>query len=228
VLNREFTAERPNAKWLADITYLDTYEGWLYLAAVLDVYSRRIVGWSMHTRLTTDLVEDALRMALGQRPHADDLLHHSDRGSQYTSGNYQTLLAQAQITPSMSGTGNCYDNAMMESFFATLKTECADHRFATRAEARRAIFEFIEVWLTVNGDIQPSTISHRQRMRLCHARQLVYPPNSGKFRLRLVNPPAGYRTGRYSERGYVRPCAPIGDWRGSPGQSTVLQQLMKR
>jgi putative transposase len=145
VLNREFTAERPNAKWLADITYLDTYEGWLYLAAVLDVYSRRIVGWSMHTRMTTDLVENALRMALGQRPHADDLLHHSDRGSQYTSGHYQTLLAQAQITPSMSGTGNCYDNAMMESFFATLKTECADHRFATRAEARRAIFEFIEV-----------------------------------------------------------------------------------
>jgi putative transposase len=79
-------------------------------------------------------------------PHADDLLHHSDRGSQYTSGNYQTLLAQAQIAPSMSGTGSCYDNAMMESFFATLKTEYADHRFATRAEARRAIFEFIEVW----------------------------------------------------------------------------------
>ena len=100
----------------------------------------------MHTRMTTDRVENARRMALGQRPHADDLLHHSDRGSQYTSGDYQTLLAQAPITPSMSGTGNCYDNAMMESFFATLKTECADHRFATRAEARRAIFEFIEVW----------------------------------------------------------------------------------
>ena len=146
VLNREFTAERPNTKWLADITYLDTYEGWLYLAAVLDVYSRRIVGWSMHTRMTTNLVENALRMALGQRPHAGDLLHHSDRGSQYTSGDYQWLLTQAQITPSMSGTGNCYDNAMMESFFATLKTECADHRFATRAEARRTIFEFIEVW----------------------------------------------------------------------------------
>jgi putative transposase len=100
----------------------------------------------MHTRLTTDLVEDALRMVLGQRPRAGDLLHHSDRGSQYTSGDYQTLLAQAQITPSMSGTGNYYDHAMMESFFATLKTACADHRFATRAEARRAIFEFIEVW----------------------------------------------------------------------------------
>jgi len=146
VLARDFTADRPNVKWLADITYIDTREGWLYLAAVLDVYSRRIVGWSMHTRLKTELVEDALRMALGQRDHDDDLLHHSDRGSQYTSSDYQTLLSQAQITPSMSGTGNCYDNAMMESFFATLKTECADYRFATRAEARQAIFEFIEVW----------------------------------------------------------------------------------
>jgi transposase InsO family protein len=146
LLARDFTADRPNVKWLADITYLDTYEGWLYLAAVMDVYSRRIVGWSMHTRLKTALVEDALRMALGQRAHDDKLLHHSDRGSQYTSDDYQTLLAQAQITPSMSGTGNCYDNAMMESFFATLKTECADHRFASRAEARQAIFEFIEVW----------------------------------------------------------------------------------
>lgn len=146
VLARDFTAKRPNAKWLADITYIDTYEGWLYLAAVMDVYSRRIVGWSMHSRMKTELVEAALHMALGQRDHDEDLLHHSDRGSQYTSDDYQTLLTQAQITPSMSGTGNCYDNAMMESFFATLKTECADSRFATRAEARQAIFEFIEVW----------------------------------------------------------------------------------
>jgi putative transposase len=143
---RDFTADRPSVKWLADITYIDTRESWLYLAAVMDVYSHRIVGWSMHTRLKTELVEDALHIALGQREHDDDLLHHSDRGSQYTSGDYQTLLTQAQITPYMSGTGNCYDNAIMESFFATLKNECADHRFATRAEARQAIFEFIEVW----------------------------------------------------------------------------------
>jgi putative transposase len=120
LLARDFTADRPNVKWLADITYIDTYEGWSYLAAVMDVYSRRIVGWSMHTRMATDLVEDALRMALGQREHDDALLHHSDRGSQYTSGHYQTLLAQAQITSSMSGIGNCYDNAMMGSLFATL------------------------------------------------------------------------------------------------------------
>ncbi len=146
LLARDFTADHPNTKWVADITYIDTYEGWLYLAAVMDVYSRRIVGWSMHTRMTTDLVENALRMALAQRTPQDDLLHHSDRGSQYTSGDYQTLLTQAQLTPSMSGPGNCYDNAMMESFFATLKSECADHRFATRAQARRALFEYIEVW----------------------------------------------------------------------------------
>ena len=146
LLARDFSAERPNAKWLADITYIDTHEGWLYLAAVLDAYSRRIVGWSMQTRMTTKLVEDALQMALGQRSIDTSLLHHSDQGSQYTSHDYQALLAQAQITASMSGTGNCYDNAMMESFFATLKFECADYRFATRAAARYAIFEFIEVW----------------------------------------------------------------------------------
>lgn len=146
VLARDFTADRPNAKWLADITYIDTYEGWLYLAALMDVYSRRIVGWSMQIHMRSELSEDALLMALGQRKLVDDLLHHSDRGSQYTSGAYQTLLTQAQITASMSGAGSCYDNAMMESFFATLKAECADHRFATRAAARQAIFEFIEVW----------------------------------------------------------------------------------
>lgn len=146
VLARDFTADRPDSKWVADITYIDTYEGWLYLAAVLDVYSRRVVGWSMHARLMTELVENALRMALGQRTPEEEMLHHSDRGSQYTSRDYQTLLAKAHITPSMSSTGNCYDNAMMESFFATLKTECADRRFVTRAEARRTIFEFIEVW----------------------------------------------------------------------------------
>jgi len=133
----------------------------------MDVYSRRIVGWSMQTHMTTDLVEDALRLALGQRDPDEALLHHSDRGSQYTSGHYQTLLTRAQITPSMSSTGNCYDNAMMESFFATLKTECADHRFAARAEARQAIFEFIEVWYnrqrrhSALGYLSPATFEQR-------------------------------------------------------------------
>lgn len=146
VLDRDFTAQQPNQKWLADITYIDTRQGWLYLAAVLDVFSRRIVGWSMHKRMTKSLVIDALQMALGQRETTDDLLHHSDRGSQYTSAAYQDLLQSCDITVSMSGTGNCYDNAMMESFFATLKAEWVTHRYATRDLARRDIFEFIELW----------------------------------------------------------------------------------
>lgn len=146
VLDRDFTAQQPNQKWLADITYIDTQQGWLYLAAVLDVFSRRIVGWSMHKRMTKSLVIDALQMALGQRETTDDLLHHSDRGSQYTSTAYQDLLLSYDITVSMSGTGNCYDNAMMESFFATLKAEWVTHRYATRDLARRDIFEFIERW----------------------------------------------------------------------------------
>ncbi len=118
----------------------------MYLAAVLDVFSRRIVGWSMQKRMTKSLVIDALQMALGQRNTTDNLLHHSDRGSQYTSADYQDLLQSCDITVSMSGTGNCYDNAMMESFFATLKAEWVTHRYATRDLARRDIFEFIEVW----------------------------------------------------------------------------------
>lgn len=146
VLARDFTAQQANQKWVADITYIDTHEGWLYLAAVLDVFSRRIVGWSMQKRMTKTLVIDALQMALLQRDKTDDLLHHSDRGSQYTSADYLDLLQARGITASMSGTGNCYDNAMMESFFATLKAEWVTHRYPTRGLARRDIFEFIELW----------------------------------------------------------------------------------
>jgi transposase InsO family protein len=146
VLARDFTAQRVNQKWLADITYINTHEGWLYLAAVLDVFSRRIVGWAMQKRMTTTLVTDALHMALGQRQRTGDLLHHSDRGSQYTSYDYQSLLKSQHITASMSGTGNCYDNAMMESFFASLKAECVTQRYSSRASAKHDIFEYIEVW----------------------------------------------------------------------------------
>jgi putative transposase len=146
LLARDFTAEKPNQKWVADITYISTFEGWLYLAAVLDIFSRRVVGWSMSQRIKTDLVADALQMALNRRETGADLLHHSDRGSQYTSKDYQRLLQQHGITVSMSGVGNAYDNAVMESFFATLKTECVDRRYATRNQARLAIFEFIEAW----------------------------------------------------------------------------------
>ena len=146
ILAGEFVATRLNEKWLGDITYIETLEGWLYLASLLDVFSRRIVGWSMDSRLHTRLVENALHMALTQRKLSDDLLHHSDRGSQYTSQDYLALLDKFGVTVSMSGTGNCYDNAMKESFFATLKTECAFQPYPTRRAARQSIFEYIEVW----------------------------------------------------------------------------------
>ena len=148
LLERDFTAAAPNRKWLADITYVPTGEGWLYLAAVLDVYSRKIVGWSMADHMEVDLVADALKMALQhRRPAGRDLLHHSDRGSQYASDDYQHLLAGHGILVSMSGRGDCYDNAMMESFWATLKCELVhQQRYATRAQGRQSIFEYIEVF----------------------------------------------------------------------------------
>lgn len=146
LLAQEFTASRPNERWLSDLTYIETNEGWLYLALVMDLFSRRIVGWSMADHMRATLVEQALRMALGQRLRVGDLLHHSDRGSQYTSELVQTLLADHQIQVSMSGVGNCYDNAPTESLIGSLKAECASEPFATRAQARRVIFEYIEVW----------------------------------------------------------------------------------
>lgn len=146
LLAQDFHAEAVNETWLADITYIDTHEGWLYLAAILDVYSRKIVGWSMSTRLQKQLVKDALKMAVGRRDSSQGLRHHSDQGSQYTSHSFLALLTQHGIQVSMSAAGNCYDNAMMESFFATLKTECVTATFDTRQEARQIIFEYIEVW----------------------------------------------------------------------------------
>ena len=147
VLNREFEQSSPDRVWLADITYIWTQEGWLYLACVLDTYSRRIVGWSMGERITKELVLDALRMALGRRrPDRDGgLLHHSDRGSQYASTAFQELLRDENITCSMSRKGNCWDNALMESFFATLKKERIHlEEYATRSEARASVFDYIE------------------------------------------------------------------------------------
>ncbi len=146
-LNREFEQESADRVWLADITYIWTREGWLYLACVLDTYSRKVVGWSMGERMTQELVLDAMRMALGRRrpDREGTLLHHSDRGSQYANGAYQELLCEENITCSMSRKGNCWDNAMMESFFATLKKERI-HRedYATRSEARESVFDYIE------------------------------------------------------------------------------------
>lgn len=146
LLNREFRASLPNQKWVGDITYIDTAEGWLYLASIIDLYSRRVVGWAMADRMDVGLVESAWKMALLQRHPSASLLHHTDRGSQYTSEVYLNQLEGAQCKLSMSRTGNCYDNAAMESFHATLKGECAFSQFKTKADARTSIFEFIEVW----------------------------------------------------------------------------------
>lgn len=147
VLDRAFEADAPNQKWVCDITYVETGEGWLYLAAVLDLYSRKVVGWSMAEHLRADLVEDALSMALRRRRPGKGLLHHSDRGVQYACDRYQQRLKQEGLVCSMSRTGNCYDNAAMESFWSTLKTELVYHeKFDTRETARRAIFEYVEVF----------------------------------------------------------------------------------
>jgi transposase InsO family protein len=147
VLDRQFDASVPNEKWVADITYIPTDEGWLYLAAVLDLFSRRIVGWSMADHMQAQLVDDAILMALTGRQPPAGLLHHSDRGSQYASDAYTHRLTERGITLSMSGKGDCWDNAAMESFWATLKTELVQHQhYATREEARASIFEYIEVF----------------------------------------------------------------------------------
>lgn len=146
VLNQQFEVKAPNRVWTADITYIDTTEGWLYLAVVMDLFSRRIVGWAMDNHMPTSLVEDALKMALGRRQPPKGLLHHSDRGSQYASQDYQNLLKKADIQVSMSRTGNCYDNAVQESFFGTLKCECASERYVSLAAAHTSLFEYIEAW----------------------------------------------------------------------------------
>jgi putative transposase len=145
LLGRNFIATAPNRIWLADITYIETDQGWLYLAAVMDLYSRRIVGWAMADHLRADLPLTALAMAISaQRPGAG-LIHHSDRGVQYASADYRKLMQSAGLRASMSRRANCYDNAPMESFFHTLKTELVHHRqYATRAEATQDIFAYIE------------------------------------------------------------------------------------
>jgi putative transposase len=146
-LDRQFTVESPNRVWAGDLTYVWTTEGWLYLAVVLDLYSRLVIGWAMGQRLTGELAEQALLMALTNRQPSAGLLHHSDRGSQYAATSYQQLLATHGITASMSRKGNCWDNACIESFFGTLKRELVYHRhYATRDDAIRDIFEYIEVF----------------------------------------------------------------------------------
>jgi putative transposase len=147
VLDRQFEARLPNQKWAVDITYIPTDEGWLYLAGVIDLCSRRIVGWSMADHMETTLVSDALKMAIARRSPGEGLLHHSDRGVQYASEDYMYLLQSHAMRISMSGKGDCWDNAAMESFWATLKTELVNHEhYATHEQARASIFEYIEAF----------------------------------------------------------------------------------
>lgn len=146
LVDRNFTATAPDQLWVADITYIPTWAGFLFLAVVLDVFSRRIVGWAMATHLRTELVLDALNMAIWRR-RPKGVIHHSDKGTQYTSIAFGSRCREAGVRPSMGSAGDCFDNAMCESFFATLECELLDRRkFKTQAEARMAIFEFIEGW----------------------------------------------------------------------------------
>ena len=145
LLERRFEASAPNRRWIADFTYVWTAEGWLYVAAVIDLFSRRVVGWSMSASMTTQLVTDALMMAVWRRGRTDTLLHHSDQGSQYTSDQFQRLLAEHGVVCSMSRSGNCWDNAAMESFFSSLKAERVARRvYRTRDQARADVFDYIE------------------------------------------------------------------------------------
>lgn len=170
LLDRRFMTPKPNRRWASDITYIWTAEGWLYLAVVMDLYHRRIVGWSMQSTLEQPLVNQALAMALAARRPAPGLLHHSDRGSQYASGEYQQLLDQHGIECSMSRKGNCWDNAPVESFFSTLKQELVyDQGYQSRRDARSEIFEYIEVWYnrqrrhSALGYLSPDEFERRHR-----------------------------------------------------------------
>ncbi|MED5250604.1 MAG: IS3 family transposase [Pseudomonadota bacterium] len=146
LLEQNFTASAPNQKWVGDITYLATGEGWLYLAVLIDLYSRKVVGWAMSERMTADLVCDALQMALWRRKMPKGVIVHSDRGSQYCSTRYQSLLTRHKLTCSMSAKGNCYDNACAESFFHSLKVEAIHgEQFTTRNDMRRQVFEYVEL-----------------------------------------------------------------------------------
>ena len=146
-LDRQFNAMTPNQRWVSDITYIPTAEGWLYLAVVMDLYSRKVIGWSMSDRMKESLVIDTLKMAIFRRKISSSVLFHSDRGSQYASDNFQELLRNSGIECSMSRKGNCWDNAVAESFFHSLKTECVYHeKYLTRDDAKKSIFDYIEVF----------------------------------------------------------------------------------
>lgn len=167
VLNREFSAEQPNTKWVTDTKAVETAEGWLFLAVILDLYSRQVVGWSMAATEDGELAELALRMAVARRHPGVDLLHHSDRGTEFTCARYQAALRELGVEVSMSRRGNCWDNAAMEAFFATLAKECVNRiKYQTRQEARSSIFEYIECFynpIRLHSTLQyTSPISYEQ------------------------------------------------------------------
>jgi putative transposase len=175
ILDRRFCADVPNRVWLSDITYVRTRQGWLYLAAILDVCSRQIVGWSMDAYLGDQLVLKALRQALGRRQSASGLLFHSDRGSQYASNSVRGLLKEQKFVQSMCGKGNCFDNAMMESFFATLKTELVQFEtYQTRSQAKHSIFDYIEVYY--NRFRKHSALGYRSPAQFEQQLKLTIPP----------------------------------------------------
>lgn len=168
LLRRDFSVGAVNRYWAADLTYVRTQEGWLYLAVVMDLGSRRIIGWAMSGRPDTDLVVRALEMAILQRPPVPGLVHHSDRGVHYTNARYRQLLADHGIAISYSGLGNCWDNAVLESFFHTLKgEEVRGANYRTRREGKRRLFEFIEIWYnrqrrhSTLGHLSPAEYEHR-------------------------------------------------------------------
>ena len=180
-LKQRFVATRPNQVWLADITYVPTAEGWLYLAVVMDLFSRRILGWAMDARMTEALPHKALMMAVSTRKTLPDkVMHHSDRGSQYTSADYQALLAKQKMRVSMSGVGNCYDNAPMESFFSLLKTELIHHEhYDSRLAARTSIFDYIETFYNrkrIHGSIAYMTPMAFEEQWRCTASQTKRTP----------------------------------------------------
>ena len=205
LVERTFVARLPNKLWVADITYIPTWSGFLYLAIVLDVFSRRIVGWSMSTTLHTAVVLDALSMALTMR-RAKGVIHHSDQGSQYTSLAFGRRCREAGVRPSMGSVGDCYDNAMAESFFATLECELlARHRFKTQAEARTAVFGFIEGFYNPErrhsslGYLSPVAFERQSRVRAA----CPGAPDPAAVRKAVKAKPKGAREGR----GLDRPCA---------------------
>lgn len=169
LLEQDFTASAPNQKWVGDITYLWTDEGWLYLAVILDLYSRKVIGWAMSERMTADIVCDALAMGLWRRGMPKGVIVHSDRGSQYCSDIYRKLIKTHKLRQSMSAKGNCYDNACAESFFHSLKVEAVHgERFASRASTRQTVFEYIEAYYnqirqhSANGYVSPAAFEEKR------------------------------------------------------------------